>query len=64
MKTFTESELRNFIEKIVIESINDKRKQKNRLIIKESEFRNILENSVIQILKEDYGYNLINSIVK
>jgi hypothetical protein len=60
MKTFTESELRNFIEKIVIESINDKRKQKNRLIIKESEFRNILKNSVIQILKEDYGYNVIS----
>jgi hypothetical protein len=58
MKTFTESELRNFIKKIVIESINDKRKQKNRLIIKESEFRNILENSIIQILKEDYGYNV------
>ena len=64
MKTFTESELRNFIKKIVIESINDKRKQKNRLIIKEKEFRNILENSIIQILKEDYGYNVINSIVK
>jgi hypothetical protein len=64
MKTFTESELRNFIKKIVIESINDKRKQKNKLIIKESEFRNILENSIIQILKEDYGYNVINSIVK
>jgi hypothetical protein len=60
MKNFNETELKKFITKIVTESVNDKKEHKNRFTLKKSEFKNILENSIIQILKEDYGYNILN----